>query len=131
MSELNTIKIEIKDLFLARFKNKWNDFNKVVTQESIDFQKKWNNYDVEIISKLDLPDYSGIELTRDSRSTSHCNIQEWYTLTSSRELNDDDFTNFRALNLFLHGQETGRILKAFKENDKFIYKLKSECDSSD
>lgn len=128
---MEKIEIKTETLYIVNFRNKWYNFSKIATQYTIDFNKKWNNLEATVLEKIELPDYSNLELTLDNRTVSRCNVCEYYTLKSDRELTEYDFIHLRALNLFLNGQETGKVFSRSKENDKFVYKLKSERDSSD
>ena len=128
---MKKIEIENQTLFEVNLKNKWRDLTLYVNVESLKFYSKyWNDHVITVKKTVDT-NFNGIELFSTDFSKRNCYRQETYKLISDKELNDDDFNQLRALDVFMGGQETGKLVSSDKENDKFVYKLRSVCDSSD
>jgi len=130
------MKIEItpKQLYLIELINeKWGKRNKLLaSQSSIDYYTKWwTDYALEIIEELEDVDFSGVEVEITGHNSSNCYRSENYKVTSPRKLESRDLDILRAYDTFMGGQEVGKLYREEEINGKFVYNLKSVCDSSD
>ena len=130
------MKIEItpKQLYLIELINeKRGKRNKLLaSQSSIDYYTKWwTDYALEIIEELGDFDFSGVEVEITDSTSSNCYRSENYKVTSPRKLESRDLDILRAYDTFMGGQEVGKLYREEEINGKFVYNLKSVCDSSD
>jgi hypothetical protein len=130
------MKIEItpKQLYLIELINeKWGKRDKVLaSQSSIDYYTKWwTGYTLKIIEELGDVDFSGVEVELTGSTSSNCYHSANYKVTSPRKLESRDLDILRAYDTFMGGQEVGKLYREEEINGKFVYNLKSVCDSSD
>lgn len=127
MEKLN---IEIKPLFLINLGGN----EKVVSQDSIDYYKKWwKDTSLEVIEELGEIDLGNIELFVKHTSSGRCYVAVTYELVSEKPLDSFGLEVLRASGNFSRGagQANGRLERSEEVNGKFVYTLRSECDSSD
>lgn len=130
-------KIEIipEKLFRITLVNeKWSRKDELlVNQSSLDFYKKWwNDYKLTILEEVEPISFEGVTLeTEGPIRAGRCYTTQAYKLTSPKPLDDFSLDVLRAYRLFMGGQREGYLISKEEIEGNYIYRLKSECDSSD
>lgn len=132
---MKTIEIIPEKLFRITLVNeKWSrSYEKLVNQKSLDYHTKWwPDYKLTIEEELDPVSFEGVTLeTEGPRKAGRCYTIQQYKLTSPKPLDDFSIDVLRAYGLFMGGQREGYLVSKEEVDGKYIYNLKSECDSSD
>ena len=127
---MEKLDVEIKPLFLI---NLGGD-EKLASQDSIDYYKKWwKDTPLEVIEELGEIDLGNVELFIKSTNKGRCYVSVTYELLSEKPLDSFGLEVLRASGNFSRGagQEVGKLYGSEEIDGKFIYSLKSVCDSSD
>lgn len=131
-------KIEIvpQNLFRISLKHKSRDgydYNFLVNQKRLDYYKDWwKDYELTIEEELAPVSFDSVTLeTNGPVKAGRCYTVQTYVLTSPKPLDDFSLDVLRAYGLFMGGQREGALIGKEELEGNYIYKLKSECDSSD
>jgi hypothetical protein len=70
-----------------------------------------------------------IELIKEVKK--NCYFEKYYKLTTDFELTENQLEHLRQAGFLSHGQIFGKVIKEYKEDQDFIYELKTIRDSGD